>query len=289
MTKLKWDQVGEKVYETGVSQGVLYKPNNVGIYDEGFPWNGLTTVTESPSGAESTKTYADNRVYANMISAEEFGATVEAYTYPEEFAECDGTATPTAGVYVGQQTRKAFGLSYQTLIGNDIEGTDFGRKIHLVYNALAKPSEKAYATVNDSPEGITFSWELTTTPVDVPGLKPTASIIIDSTKVDAGDLAALEDILYGTVGTDPRLPTPAEVIALFNGTLTEVVPGIPTYNNSTHTLTIPSTTGVVYSINDVVVAAGPLVITEDTVVNAVPAPGYRFPTVTDDDWLFDYS
>jgi hypothetical protein len=289
MTKLKWDQVGEKVYETGVSNGVLYIPNTVGVYDEGFPWNGLTAVTESPSGAESSKTYADNRVYANMISVEEFGATVEAYTYPEEFAKCDGTASPTAGVYVGQQTRKPFGLSYQTVIGNDIDGTDFGFKVHLVYNALAKPTEKAYATINDSTEGMTFSWELTTTPVDVPNLKPAALLTIDSTKVDAGDLAALLDILYGTVGTDPRLPTPAEVIALFNGTLTEVVPGIPTYNNSTHTLTIPSTTGVVYTINDVVVAAGPVVITEDTVVNATPAPGYKFPTVTDDDWLFDYS
>jgi hypothetical protein len=289
MTKLKWDQVGEKVYETGVSNGVLYKPNSVGVYDEGFPWNGLTAVTESPSGAESTKTYADNRVYANMISVEEFGATVEAYTYPDEFAECDGTATPAAGVYVGQQTRKPFGLSYQTLIGNDIDGTDFGHKVHLVYNALAKPTEKAFSTINDSTEGMTLSWELTTTPVDVPGLKPTALLTIDSTKVDAGDLAALEDILYGTVGTDPRLPTPAEVISLFNGTLTEVAPGIPTYDNATHTLTIPSTTGVIYSINDVVVAAGPIVITEDTVVTAAPEPGYKFPTVTDDDWLFDYS
>jgi hypothetical protein len=288
MTKLTWDRVSEKVFETGVEQGVLYKPNTVGVYDNGFPWNGLVSVTESPSGAESNKQYANNRIYLNLTSAEEFSATIEAFTYPEEFAECDGTAVPTAGVYVGQQTRKPFGLSYKTRVGNDIDSTDFGYKLHLVYGGLAAPSEKAYTTINESPEAITFSWEVSTTPVEVAGLKPTASLTIDSTKVDAAALAELEDLLYGTVGVNAKLPSPSEVIAIFDGSLTEVAPVAPAYNSTTHVLTIPSVTGVIYSIDGVVVGAGPMPITEDTVVTTAPAPGYKFPDVTDDDWLFDY-
>ncbi|QED11521.1 major tail protein [Arthrobacter phage Qui] len=289
MTKLKWDQVGEKFYETGVDQGVLYLPNTTGIYDKGYAWNGLVSVSESPSGAESNKQYADNTVYLNLVSAEEFSATVEAFTYPEEFAECDGTAVPTAGVYVGQQRRKSFGLSYRTRVGNDIDAADHGYKLHLIYGALAAPTEKAYTTINDSPEAITFSWELSTTPVEVgSGLKPTATLTIDSTKVSAAKLTDLENLLYGTAGVDPQLPTPAAVIAMFNGSLIEVTTvTAPTYNSTTHVITIPTTTGVEYFV-DGVKKTGTVTITKDTVVTAAPADGYKFPLVTDDDWYFDF-
>lgn len=218
MAPLTWDQVGDRFYETGVDHGVLYLPDAAGVYNKGYAWNGLTTVTESPSGAESNPQYADNIKYLNLVSAEEFGATIEAFTYPDEFAECDGTAVPAPGVAVGQQGRKIFGLSYRTKVGNDVDGTDAGYKLHLVYGAQAAPSERAYATINDSPEAITFSWEITTTPVpfsDNPDLKPTAQITIDSTKVDAGDLAALEALLYGNGTTEAALPTPDAVVALF--------------------------------------------------------------------------
>lgn len=285
MTRVTWDNVGERVYETGVDRGVLYIPTN-GVYDSGFAWNGLTAFTESPSGAESNKQYADNGVYVNLVSAEEFGGTLEAFTYPDEFAQCDGTATPVPGVQVGQQGRKQFGLSYRTLVGNDTEGTEFGYKVHLIWGALAAPSEKAYATVNDSPEAITFSWELSTTPVNAGDtLKATASMTIDSTKVDATALTNLENILYGTAGVDPRLPSPAEVIGLFSGTVTLAEPTPPTYNATTHVITIPTTTGVDYYIDGEVVT-GDVTITEDTIVTARPKPGYRFPDVIDDDWFF---
>ncbi len=214
MAALVWDQTGEKIYETGVDHGVLYIPNALGVYANGYAWNGLTSVSESPSGAEPTAQYADNIKYLNLVSAEEFGATVEAFTYPDEFGQCDGSAAPVEGVLLGQQGRRSFGLSYRTLVGNDLEGTDFGYKLHLIYGATARPSEKAYNTVNDSPEAITFSWELSTTPVSVTGFKPTASITIDSTKTDAADLAALEEILYGAAATEPRLPMPDEVLTL---------------------------------------------------------------------------
>jgi hypothetical protein len=218
MVQLKWDQVGERRYETGVDHGVLYIPDAVtGEYEDGFPWNGLVSVTESPSGAESNKQYADNQVYLNLVSAEEFGGTLEAFTYPDEFAQCDGSAEPVPGVTIGQQTRKQFGLSYRTRVGNDTQGTDHGYKIHLLYGALAAPSEKAYTSINDSPEAITLSWELSTTPVEVPDHKPSASITIDSTKVDAAELKALEDILYGTATLTARLPLPAEVLTIFTG------------------------------------------------------------------------
>lgn len=288
MSVLTWDQVGERQFETGVDHGVLYIPDGSGDYVNGYAWNGLVSVTESPTGAEPTATYADNIKYLVLQSVEEFGATIEAYTYPEEFGQCDGTATPSPGVALGQQGRKTFGLSFRTKIGNDLNA-DAGYKLHLVYGALASPSEKAYNTVNDSPEAITFSWDLTTTPVAVPGFKPTASMTLDSTKANATALAALEDMLHGTVGTDPQLPPPATVLALFSGSVTEVVPVAPTYNSSTDTITIPSVTGVVYKIAGEVVVAGPVVITQDTVVTASPAPGYSFPAVTDDDWFFDWS
>lgn len=219
MSKLKWDQDSERLYETGVDRGVLYVKNS-GVYGAGVAWNGLSSVSESPSGAEGNAIYADNIKYLNLISAEEFGATIEAYTYPDEFAECDGSAVAAAGVYIGQQPRKQFGLCYRTLLGNDTEGTEHGYKLHLIYNCQAAPSEKAYETVNDSPEAITFSWELTTTPTNVKNHKPTASIVIDSTKVDRDKLDDLEDMLYGTDGTGgsegtaAAFPTPDQVIQM---------------------------------------------------------------------------
>ena len=211
MPKLVWDKTGERLYETGVKQGVLYPIDNKGTYPKGVAWNGLTNVTESPSGAEATALYADDIKYLNLISTEEFGGTIEAYTYPDEFAECDGSASLATGVYIGQQPRKTFGFSYRTTLGNDVDNNNYGYKLHLVYGALASPSEKAYATINDSPEAITFSWEFSTTPVNVTGFKPTACITIDSTKVDLQKLAALEAILYGGDEAEARLPLPDEV------------------------------------------------------------------------------
>ena len=216
MPPLTWDGVGDKLYESGVDHGVLYLPDATGVYNSGFAWNGLVGVTESPSGAEPNAQYADNIKYLNLISAEEFGATIEAFTYPDEFAECDGTALPEPGVAVGQQSRKMFGLSFRTKVGNDVDGMDFGYKLHLVYGCQAAPSEKAYATINDSPEALTFSWEITTTPAPVTGLKPTSLIVVDSTVVDPADLTALEALLYGAT-VAAALPTPDAVIALFAG------------------------------------------------------------------------
>lgn len=216
MAKIVWDKTGEHFYETGVKNGVLYVQEG-STYPKGVAWNGLTAVTESPSGAEATPLYADDIKYLNLISTEEFGATIEAYTYPDEFAACDGSAALADGVMIGQQARKTFGLCYRTTIGNDTNGNDYGYKLHIIYGALAAPSEKAYATINDSPEAITFSWEVTTTPVNVTGAKPTASITIDSTKANPTNLAALEDILYGKdgePGNEPRLPLPDEIKTL---------------------------------------------------------------------------
>lgn len=210
MSKLTWDASGERLYETGVKQGVLYVMNS-NVYGNGVAWNGLTAITESPSGAESTPLYADDIKYLDLRSTEEFGATIEAYTYPDEFAACDGSASLADGVSIGQQARKMFGLCYRTTVGNDTDGTDHGYKLHLIYGATASPSEKAYETINDSPEAITFSWEITTTPVSVTGFKPTASITIDSTKADPTCLAALEEKLYGGTSTEPTLPLPDEV------------------------------------------------------------------------------
>lgn len=221
MSRITWDATGERLYETGVKNGVLY-PMKDKAYPKGVPWNGLTAVTESPSGAEPTALYADDIKYLNLPSTEEFGATIEAYMYPDEFGECDGTAEIAPGITIGQQTRNTFGLCYRTVLGNDTENNNHGYKLHLIYGALAAPSEKGYQTINDSPDAITFSWELSTTPVSVKGFKPTASMTIDSTKVDPEKLAALEDILYGkdatsteaNDGTDPRLPLPDEIAEL---------------------------------------------------------------------------
>lgn len=228
MSRLTWDNTGERYYETGVKQGVLYPIQTDGKYSVGVAWNGLTAVTESPSGAEATALYADDIKYLNLISTEEFGATIEAYTYPDEFAECDGSAALADGIMLGQQKRKTFGLCYKTTVGNDVDGNDYGYKLHLIYGCLAAPSEKAYATINDSPEAITFSWEVSTTPVNVAGFKPTSQITIDSTKIAEGKkakLTKLEDILYGKDGTGDgqtgavvaRLPLPDEIKILFEG------------------------------------------------------------------------
>ena len=218
MSKLVWDNAGERLYETGVQKGVLYVQGEGGTYPKGVAWNGLSSVSESPSGAEATAIYADDIKYLNLMSAEEYGATIEAYMYPDEFAECDGSVAVVAGVYIGQQNRKAFGFCYRSTIGNDVKGNDYGYKLHLVWNALAAPSEKTYSSINDSPEVDPMSWEISTTPVPVTGHKPTASMTIDSTKVDATKLAALEAILYGADETDARLPLPDEVISILKGT-----------------------------------------------------------------------
>ena len=216
MPKLTWDKTGERIFETGIKQGVLYPIQSDGKYTKGVAWNGLTAVTESPSGAEATPLYADDIKYLNLLSNEEFGATIEAYTYPDEFAECDGSAELVTGVMIGQQKRKVFGLCYRTTIGNDVDGNEHGYKLHLIYGCLAAPSEKAYSTINDSPEAITFSWEVTTTPVNVEGFKPTSQITIDSTKADPTKLAALEAVLYGGEATEAKLPLPDEVATLMS-------------------------------------------------------------------------
>lgn len=220
--KIKWDETGKRFYETGVDHTVLYPISNDGKYNKGVPWNGVTAITETPSGADPNNLYADNMKYLVLVGAEDFGYNIEAYTYPDEWAACDGSAEPVPGMTIGQQSRKTFGLCHRTKLGNDVDGQDHGYKLHLLYGGLASPSERNYQTVNDSPEAINFSWEVTTTPVAVPGFKPTACVIIDSTKVSAAKLAALEEILYGkdptteggTDGVEARLPLPEEVIEI---------------------------------------------------------------------------
>lgn len=214
MSKIVWDAIGEHTFETGVRNGVLYLKNDEGAYNTGVAWNGLTSVSESPEGAEATDLYADDIKYLTLMSAENFKATIEAYTYPVEFEECDGSASIAKGVVIGQQSRKPFGLCYRTAIGNDTDGNEHGYKLHIVYGCQASPSEKQYSTINDSPEAITFSWEVNTTPVNVNGKKPTATLIIDSTKADKAKLTALEAILYGSESTEPRLPLPDEIATL---------------------------------------------------------------------------
>lgn len=290
MTRVLWDQSGERRFETGVDQGVLYLINNA-IYDTGYAWNGLTTVTESPSGAEANPQYADNIKYLNLYSAEDFGGTIEALTYPDAWAQCDGSASPSQGVALGQQGRRAFGLSYRTKVGNDLN-SDAGYKYHLVYGAQASPSEKAYATVNDSPEALAFSWEFTTSPVPVTGYKPTALLTIDSTKVTPANLTALTDALYGTAGTNPRLPLPDEVLGMFAGSMTVATPTAPT-STTAGVITIPTVTGVTYRRTDTnaVVTAGATVqvpggIGSSLVIKAYPNAGYTFAPNVDDDWSF---
>lgn len=291
MAVLTWDSVGERFYETGVDRGVLYLPDANGEYINGVAWNGLTSVSESPSGAEPNPQYADNIKYLNLISAEEFSATLEAFTYPDEFSLYDGLTVPTPGVTVGQQPRKTFGLSYRTLLGNDLDGNEYGYKLHLIYGCQASPSEKAYNTVNDSPEAITFSWEVSTTPAPITGAKPTSIITVDSTVVDATALGQLEDFLYGTAGTDPSLPTPDAVVALFSGSVTVVTPTEPSATGND--VTIPTVTGVSYydlTINDgAALGAGTYTITQDTIIGARPNQGYVFTLGVDDDWFYAFS
>lgn len=215
--RLTWDDAGKRLYETGVKQGVLYPQDDNGAYPKGVAWNGLTAVTESPEGAEPTPLYADDIKYLNLLSTEEFKATVEAYTYPDEFAECDGSGSLVEGVTIGQQDRKTFGLSYRTSLGNDVKCNEYGYKLHIVYGCLAAPSEKAYATVNDSPEAITFSWEVSTTPVNVTGFKPTASLVLDSVKLGTAKMKAIEDVLYGSSTAEARLPLPDEIKSIIEG------------------------------------------------------------------------
>lgn len=217
MSRIEWDKTGERLYETGTDRGVLYVAEGT-TYPAGVAWNGLTGVDESPSGAEANAQYADNIKYLELRSAEEFGATVTAYTYPDEFEQCDGSAEPVTGMYIGQQARKRFGLSYRTLIGNDVDGNEHGYILHLIYGATASPSQRSYTTVNDSPEPIEFSWEITTTPVNIEGYKPVAHVRVNSTKADSAKLKALEDILYGGENTEPRLPLPDEVKTILTTT-----------------------------------------------------------------------
>lgn len=230
MPKLEWDKTGERQYETGTDRGVLYPTGLKGIYENGVAWNGLTKVTESPEGAEETALYADNGKYLSLTSAENFKGTIEAYTYPDEFAACDGSAEVAPGVTIGLQNRRPFGFSYRTLVGNDTEGQDLGYKVHLVYAAKVAPSERAYETVNDSPSAITFSWGFTTTPVNVSGFKPTAYFVFDSTKVDEAKMQALEEILYGSDSIEPKLPTPDELLALLGASTTSTTTTTTTIN-----------------------------------------------------------
>ena len=217
MAKIVWDESGKRTYETGVRKGVLYLQDTQGAYTKGVAWNGLTAVTESPSGAEPTALYADDIKYLELFSAEEFGATIEAYTYPAEFEKCDGSASLGTGVTIGQQDRATFGLCYRTVLGNDVKGSEFGYKLHLIYGAKAKPSEKGYQTINDSPEAITFSWEISTTPVNVAGFKPTACVTIDSTKIEPDKLAQIETLLYGDTSAEAKLPLPDEIAGIIAG------------------------------------------------------------------------
>lgn len=295
MPKLVWDSVGQRFYETGVDQGVLYLPNASGAYVTGVPWNGLTTVTESPSGAEASPQYADNMKYLNLISAEEFGATIEAFTYPDEFGDSEGILRPSTGLSLGQQTRKSFGLSFRTKVGNDVDGVDYGSKIHLVYGAQASPSEKAYASINDSPEALAFSWEITTTPVSVAtaGYKPTAIIVVDTKKVGAAALVTFQDIIHGSASTVARLPLPDEVITIFGGGITLVDLGInanqPSYNTTTKVVTIPTVTGVKWTINGVEATPGAqaaLTAGQVSNVQALALPNYSLKG--NDNWTFNF-
>jgi hypothetical protein len=289
MAILVWDDTGKRRFETGVDQGVLYPLNaGNGLYDTGVAWNGLTTVTETPSGADSNPQYADNMKYLNILSAEAFGGTIEAFTYPDEFGACDGSYAPASGVSVGQQSRQTFGLSYRTKVGNDVSA-DLGFKYHLLYGLLASPSEKAYASINDSPNAIAFSWDVNSSPAAVSGKSPTSLIVIDSTKVGAPALQSLLDFLHGTAGAGPSLPPPDSVIALFTGAITPITLTPPTFDNA-HTITIPSLTGATYYVDGVVHAAGTQLLTtgQKKIVSATPNAGYVFNTPYVDRWMYTF-
>lgn len=289
MTVLVFDDTGNRRFETGVKKGVLY-PLNVGngLYDTGYAWNGLTEIKEKPAGAGSNKQYADNIAYLNLLSAETFGGEISAFTYPDQFGLCDGTAEPASGVTVGQQSRATFGLSYRTEIGNDVS-SDLGYKLHLVYGALASPSEKDYSTINDSPNAVAFSWAFDCTGASSATYGSTSLLTIDSTKVDSAALASLEQFLYGTAGTDPSLPPPDSVTALFTGTITAITLSPATFDGA-HTITIPAQTGVKYYVDGVFHAAGTQLLTtgQSKVVSAVAQAGYVFNTPVVDRWMFTF-
>lgn len=287
VTTLVWDDAGKREFETGVDHGVLYPFNSVSkLYDVGIAWNGLSTIKEKPAGAAPNPQFADNLKYLNLLSAETFDMEIDAFTYPDEFGACDGTVVFSTGVSVGQQSRKTFGLSYRTQVGNDVSSS-FGYKLHLVYGCLAAPSERDYATINDSPAAVSFSWAVSTTPVPVTGLKPTSLITVDSTKYTTVQMAALEALLYGDGGTTPSLPLPDAVIALFSGAVVTVTPTVPSFVQGTNTITIPTVTGVTYFINGVPVT-GTKVITTNTIVTAQPNAGYVFPLIQDHDWEYTF-
>jgi hypothetical protein len=289
MTVLVFDDTGNRRFETGVKKGVLYPLNTGnGLYDTGYAWNGLTQVKEKPAGAGSNKQYADNIAYLNLLSAETFGGEISAFTYPDQFGLCDGTAEPASGVTVGQQSRATFGLSYRTEIGNDVS-SDLGYKLHLVYGALASPSEKDYSTINDSPNAVAFTWAFDCTGASSTTYGTTSLLTIDSTKVDSAALASLEQFLYGTVGTNPSLPPPDSVTALFTGSITAITLTAATFDGA-HTITIPSQTGVTYYLDGVVHAAGSVVLTtgQKKIVSAVPNSGYVFNTPVVDRWMFTF-
>lgn len=290
--QIVWDGTGQRRYETGVDHGVLYQLDLAGEYVDGVAWNGLTTVTESPSGAEANPQYADNMKYLNLMSAEEFAATIEAFTYPPEFGQNDGSAEPAPGITIAQQRRRTFGFCYRTLLGNDVQGQDYGYLLHLVYGCLAAPSEKARNTINDSPEATPFSWEVSTTPVPVGTIggttyKPTAHLVINSTTTDPAKLAALEEMLYGTADDEPIMPLPADVIALVSTVLTEAALVPPSYNSATKVITFPVIAGVKFTVGGVT-KTGTMTIVADTVVKAYPLTGYKFPDPHVNAWLYEY-
>lgn len=295
MAKLLWDQAGQRQFQVGVEKGVLYPVNTDGTYGTGVAWNGLTSVSEAPSGAAVTKKYADNINYLSLVSAEIFEATIKAYMYPDEWEACDGSATPVVGVTVGQQTRRPFGLAYKSLKGNDTLGQDFGYILHLVYGGLASPSQKDFNTVNDTPDAIEFAWKLSTTPIVVPGLKPSAILKIDSTKVAAADLANLENLLYGQAGTNPSLPLPVDVLALFTTSATVVTTVQPAFVAATGVITIPTVTGVQYFRGDnrAVLVNGSTVTIPTSgaslVIGARALTGYVLSPTSDGDWSFTRS
>lgn len=292
MTRLTWDALADRLYETGVDHGVLYLPDESGDYTDGVAWNGLETVTETPAGAAATPTYADNIKYLNLIAIETFGGTIQAYTYPDEFGVCDGSVELSPGVRAYQQRRQTFGLCYRTKIGNPLDADDHGFKLHLAYGLTAQPSEKAYASINDTPAPISFSWTFESIPIEVTDNRPTALLTIDSTKVDESVLSDLMDILYGESGP-ARLPLPDEVAAMFKATITAVDMGIyanqPTYVSGTHVVTLPTVTGVLWRVNGEAVSDGAqpaLDVGETSVITAHAAAGYQL--TGDTDWTFDY-
>jgi hypothetical protein len=287
MSVVVWDDSGNRQYEAGVDHGVLYILNTTnGLYDDGFAWNGLTAVNEKPAGAGANPQFADNIKYLNLLSAETFGGTIQAFTFPDEFGQCDGTQAPAPGVSVGQQTRATFGLCYRTKVGNDVSA-DAGVKLHLVYGALASPSEKDYSTINDSPAAVQFSWDFECTPATVTSFAPTCLIVVDSTTVDPTAFSDLEDLLYGTSGSSPSLPPPDSVLALFTGSITAVTVTVPAF--SSNIITIPSTTGIQYYVDGVAHASGALTALttgQKKVVSATPEAGYVFNKPFVASWLY---